>query len=299
MSKITKIVRNANDPKRIQIQAEINTLMKKHGFKAVAASLSDPVKITMDLKATARPLFVFRGDIPQGQPMFYETDLIRTPAIVAAPGAGVYGIDASPTKVFLNEKSFQSKVFVQRQYKYTMAYDVWARAQERLSEGLAIREDLQLYSLMSVAANSGLGHPPVVTAGKLDLSTISRAQTLLKNYTLPASTIVYNPSGERGVQATSRLNIDEKGMQEIRETGFVGNIYGATRMINTVLTEPGTAFVATDPQLLGQYFVRADQLVDEIPALERARFGFIGYHLYGIAIHNAHGVVEVQFNAAA
>ena len=64
MSKITKIVRNANDPKRIQIQAEIDGLMKKHGFKAVAASLSDPVKISMDLKATARPLLVFRGDIP-------------------------------------------------------------------------------------------------------------------------------------------------------------------------------------------------------------------------------------------
>lgn len=296
---ITKIVRNENDPKRQKVEAEIKNLMATKGFKAVAASLSNPVKTSLDIKGTARPLYVFRGDVAPGVPMFYDTDLYRTPAIVAAKGAGVYGIDVSPAKVFLSEKTFETKVFVPREYKYTITYDVWARAKERLVEGLAIREDLELYGLCSVAANSGLGHAPVVTAGRLDLATISRAQSMIEDYSLNATTIVHNPSGKKGIKATNRVNVDEKGMQEIRETGFLGNIYGTTKVISTVLTEPGTAFVLTDPELFGQYFVRADSLVDEIPALERQRFGFVAYHLYGVAIHNARGVVEINFNPAA
>lgn len=299
MREIVRVVKDAKNEDRIRMEASLKKLMASKGFRAVAASLSNPVKLSLDIKGTARKVYVLNKNIENGMPIFYETDLVRFPAVISAKGAGTYGLDVNVQKIFLNEKTFQTKLFVPREYLYTRTYDVWARARERIVEGLAIREDLELYGLASVAANSGLGHPAVTTTGRLDLSVISKAQSLIRDYNIPVSSMVINPSGQKGIQNTNRLNIDEKGMQEIRETGFLGNIYGMGNIIETVLTKPGTALVFGNPELFGQYYIRADSLVDEIPALERQRLGFVAYHMYAVEIHNAKAVVEIQFNPAA
>ena len=269
MREITRVVKDAKNEDRIRMEASLKKLMASKGFRAVAASLSNPVKLSLDIKGTARKVYVLNKNIENGMPIFYETDLVRFPAVISAKGAGTYGLDVNVQKIFLYEKTFQTKLFVPREYLYTRTYDVWARARERIVEGLAIREDLELYGLASVAANSGLGHPAVTTTGRLDLSVISKAQNYIKDYNIPVSSMVINPSGQKGIQNTNRLNVDEKGMQEIRETGFLGNIYGMGNIIETVLTQPGTALVFGNPELFGQYYIRADSLVDEIPALER------------------------------
>lgn len=299
MREITRVVKDAKNEDRQRMEASLKKLMASKGFRAVAASLSNPVKLSLDIKGTARKVYVLNKNIENGMPIFYETDLHRFPAVISARGAGTYGLDVNVQKVFLLEKTFQTKLFVPREYLYTRTYDVWARARERIVEGLAIREDLELYGLASVAANSGLGHPAVTTAGRLDLSTISRAKALIRDYNIPVSALVINPSGEKGIENTNRLNIDEKGMQEIRETGFLGNIYGIGNIVQTVLTKPGTALLFGNPELFGQYYIRADSLVDEIPALERQRLGFVAYHMFAVAIHNAKAVVEIQFNSKA
>lgn len=300
MSKeITRVVRDAQNEDRIKMEAALKKALATKGFRAVAASLSNPVKLSLDIKGTARKVYVLNKNIENGMPIFYETDLHRFPAVISAKGAGTYGLDVNVQKVFLTEKTFQTKLFVPREYLYTRTYDVWARARERIVEGLAIREDLELYGLASVAANSGLGNPLVATAGRLDLSTISQAQSYIERWNIPVSGMVVNPSGKKGIRNTNRLNVDEKGMQEIRETGFLGNIYGMGNVIETVLTEPGTALIFGSPELFGQYYIRADSLVDEIPALERQRLGFVAYHMYAVAIHNANAVAQINFNPNA
>lgn len=301
MSKeITRIVKDHTSAKRLEIQATLQKLLAsgQKGIKAVAATLSNPVKTTMDIKGVARKLWALEKNIEKGIPLFYETDIERTPAIVTSKFGGVYGIDLSPKKVYLNEGVLQTRMYIDRSDLYTKTYDVYQRARQRLEEGGQIREDLVLFGLASAAANSGLGNPIPVTAGRLDLATLAKSYEYIENRNLPVNVTVVNPGGSKGIRSINRLNIDEKGQQEVRETGELGNLWGAG-FVKTVLVEPGRALTFCTPEYLGRYFIRADSLVDEINEPQRARVGFVFYHLYAAAIHNVHGVVETQFNPLA
>jgi len=294
-----RVVRDHNNELRIAYTAELKKHLKaKGGIRAIANAMTDPMKTTMDLEAKMRAVFALETNWAPEFPFQYAPDLDRTPAVKTAKGGGVFKVDLDYEEVRIDDSIIQHRVYVGRDRLFRRVYDVVSRAQERLNEGMGIRESLILLELLDASATSGYGHAPVVTAGALDKATLSHAVDLIDTQHIPMNHYLYVPSGEKGIRRITRDHLDEKGLQETRESGSLGQLWGAS-FIKEYLIEPSSAFVNSDPEYIGTYFIRADQLVDAITDVEKARVGFVGYHMYGAAVHNAKGTVKVTFDPTA
>lgn len=297
--KVKRVVRDHANPTRIKLEAQLKSMIgKRDGIKAVAARLTNPVKTTVDYTAVMRNCYMIEKNAPAGYDFQYETDLVRTPAVKTAKGAGVYQVELSPDRVTIGLNNIQSTVYVNRNDLFNRTYDVFNRAKQRVAEGLQIREDLILLGLASAAANSTLGHAIPTTAGALSKAVLAKAYQYLEDQNLNVSKTVVRASGSYGMRNFNRDVMDDRGMEELRETGELGRLWGAG-FVKTYLLEPGTALTFSDPEYVGTYYVRADQLVDAVDELTKQRVGFVGFHMYGAAIHNAKGVVESQYNENA
>ncbi len=297
MAKTIKKIDHAS-PERRKVEASLNRVLKNGGIKALAAQLVEPVKYTMDAKGIIRQIFVVVDNYPKGFDFKYDKDLDRTPAISTSKMGGVFQLDVSPERVYVGEMPIQSRVYVPREDLYTKSYDVAKRAKERVAEGLTIREDLIGFSLLSAAANSGLGHPVVATAGVLDKTSLSHAFAYIEDTNLNVRHIAINAHGKKGIRRIPRNEFDDKGMQELREKGIIGSLWGAV-FIESFLIQIDRAYVVSDPEYVGQLFLRTDQLIDAVEEPQRQRVGFIGYELLGMVVHNAKGVVEIQYDPNA
>ena len=94
------------------------------------------------------------------------------------------------------------------------------------------------------------------------------------------------------------MDLDQKGMQEARETGTLSVFAGMTFM-ESFLVAAGRSYVTTTPDLVGALMLRTDALIDVFPEFQTNRVGVRGWELYAAVCHNAKGVVELQFNPNA
>ena len=297
---MSRKVIDPNNSSRKSIEARLRKeITAKGGLQTIASGITNPVKETQDIKGIMRKIFVLVTNWAKGFHFQYETDMPRIPAIKTAKGAvGSYQVDVSPERIIIDDSPMQITVYVSRDDLYTRTYDVLKRVRERMVEGLVIREDSILLALLSVATHSGLGHPIVTTAGKLNQASVIQAMNYIEGQNLPAVKLITNPSGIKGIRSFPRATMDDKGLQEIRETGYLGSLFGLN-FSSSILVEPGHNFLVSNPEFIGEYFIRLDQDIQPIEKLEQAKVGFVGYQLYGASVHNAKGVVEIEFDPNA
>lgn len=293
-------IKDHSNAARLEINASLNKMINaKGGLKAFAAKMIGPAKTSIDLEAVMRKLYVLEKNWPKEYKFFYDTDLPRTPAIKTTDGPGTYIVDMAPLRVEINDGQITSTTYVKRSDLYTNAYDVYDRAKERVAEGMRIREDLILMNLAHVAANSTLGNPNPTTAGMLSKAVLSKAYQYIEDQNLNVNATVIRPSGSKGLRNITRDNMDDKGMEELRQSGELGVLWGAS-FVKSVLLNTGTALTFAEPEYVGHYFVRADMIIDvDESRIADQKIGFVGFHMYGASIHNAKGVVESQYNESA
>ena len=273
-------------------------LRSKDGLNRVAASMNNPVKRLMDYKAIFRKLVVVETDYPAGFPFIYDRDLEPIPAIKVGSSATSRFVDAVPERGQIGEFELVMRVKVPYKELYVRRYKVLNRAKERLAEGLGIKEDLIGFDLLATAANFGgvYGTTPIGPLGTaLSKDALARAFAQIERKRLLAEGILISPIGLSGIRRFSWTDIDQEGLKELRQSGYLGSLWGAKFfMSDLVLDDKAYAFAA--PEYLGWMPFRKELDIQPADDPDNLRLGFVAYELLGMVITNVSGVVEISYD---
>ena len=296
-SKLNRAPRSSE--KQLRAEAALDRALKaKDGVHRVAAAMSNPVKRMMDYKAIFRQLVVVETGYPEGHPLTYDRDIEPIPAIKIGPLATSRFVDCAPERITLDEFEIVSRVKVPYKELYTRKYKVLNRAKERLVEGVGIREDILGFSLIDDASQYGgtYGNTPISESTALSKSSLSRAFTQLKNRRIIPRSVLMNPIGTSGIQRWAWTDIDQEGLKEIRQSGYLGNLWKAN-FFESDLVATDTTYVLGDPELIGWMPIRKDIDVTGADEPDYLRLGFVAYELLGMAITNVSGIASVNYDA--
>lgn len=297
--KPTTALRQSRDAgKLMRAEAVLDRAIRsKEGITRVAAAMTNPVRRMLDYKAIFRQLVVVETGYPESYPFIYDKDLAPYPSIKVGPGGTSRMLDAVPERMQIEEFEIISRVKVPYKELYTRRYKVLNRAKERLAEGVGIQEDLLGFALINDASQVGgdYGNAPIQEDSALSKGALSRAFAQLKARRLLPRSILVHPIGTSGIQRWLWNEIDQDGLKEIRQSGYLGNLWGANFFESDLMTT-NKAFVLADPELVGWMPIRRDVEIQDAPDPDQLRLGFVAYELLGMTVTNVSGVASVQFN---
>lgn len=269
------------------------------GLRKIAANMANPVRRKLDYKGIFRK-FAVTEQMPDGVPLIFDRDQPDVPALKIGKFGTVRMVEMTGTRVELEAFEIVARPKIPYSELYNRRYRALDRAKDRLIEGMELREDLIGFSLLLAASNLGLAGGPVVqsTAGPLDRDPLAKTFTELEKNRLPVAAVLMSPYGTQGIRRLDFQNLDQTGMQEVRETGYLGSIWGADFYVSDQVTA-GSAFILPSPKFLAWIPIRKD--VDVIPAddPDNLRLGFVGYLLQGMTVHNGFGVARLDFSTTA
>jgi len=270
-------------------------LQTESGIRRIAANMANPVRFKLDYKGIFRK-FVIVEQMPDGVPLIFDKDLPAVPAVKVAKGGSPRMIEMRGKRVELFAFEIAARVKVPYEELFTRRYRALDRAKDRLIEGIELREDLIGFALINTA--STLVNTPVTTAGQFDRNLLAKMFTPIEANRLPVASVLMSPSATQGIRRLEFQDLDQVGMQEVRETGYLGNYWGADFYVSDQIPA-GTAYTMASPKFFGWMPIRKD--TDVIPAddPDNLRLGFVGYELLAITIFNALGAMQGTFNTSA
>jgi len=307
MSKEIKVTANKisgrqtpEEAKREELKKEaaINlALQTRTGLDKIAAALANPVRKHLDYAPIGRGIAVTET-IPDGAMMYYDNDIEEwSGALIGKDGASHYTVVNAVRTIVPDFQIVSHPKIPYRELK-VRKYKVFDRIKQRLRQALAIKEDLYIFSLLHTAATQTNSEHTV--AGPVDQDTIALVQREVEKWRLLGTSIITNPDGISCIRRWDRTNIDEVARIEIRQTGYLGNLWGANFYV-TNLIEPNDSnqsyfYVTAAPEFVAWMPIRADAEI--IPADQPGNLllGFVGYELLGMVVHNSRAVGRGKFN---
>lgn len=300
--------RQAKLASRMRKEAALaRALETETGLRKIAANMANPVRQRLDYKGIFRKFAVVE-QMPDGVPLIFDRDLPRVPAIKVGKNGTVRMVEMTGTRTELQPFEIVARPKIPYAELYNRRFRALDRAKDRLIEGMELREDLIGFGLLESAFTLGaafVGGPgdptaPVLqaTAGPLDRDPLAKTFTQLEKNRLVCSAILMSPFGTQGIRRLTFSELDQAGMQEVRETGYLGSYWGADFYVSDQVPA-GTAYCLAPPKFLAWMPLRKD--VDVIPAddPDNLRLGFIGYELLGCTVHNVFGVSKLTFSTTA
>jgi hypothetical protein len=264
------------------------------GLNKIAANLANPVRKMLDYKGIGRKFFVVE-QIEAGVPMFYDEDIDPVPAVKVGMGGAKNMIDLTAKRIELEAFEIITRPKIPYKELYIRRFRILDRAKDRLIEGTELREDLITFSLFEDAANAAGGNTIVNNGTQgFDRNGLAIAfNEIDKNRLIPAS-VLMSSTGTSGIRRWQWTSLDQTAMKEVRESGYLGNMWGADFFVSDQIATD-TAFVLAQDKYLGWWPIRRD--IDVIPAddPDNARLGFVGYELLCIFVHNALGVAKLLY----
>lgn len=295
--KVTKLIKKE--------AALARALQSEQGLRKIAANMANPVRQRLDYKGIFRKFCVVE-QMPDGVPLIFDRDLPQVPAAKIGKFSTTRQVEMRGSRIELQPFEIVARPKIPYSELYNRRYRALDRAKDRLIEGMELREDLIGFSLLEAAFQVGtsittgpyIGPTLVNTAGPLDRDPLAKAFTELEKNRLVVSAVLMSPYGTQGIRRLDFQNLDQVGMQEVRETGYLGSIWGADFYVSDQMTA-GTAYILTTPKFLAWMPLRKD--VDVIPAddPDNLRLGFVGYELIGLTVHNGFGVSKLTFSTTA
>jgi len=276
-------------------------LESEAGLRKIAANMANPVRNKLDYKGIFRKFAVVE-QMPDGVPLIYDRDLPEVPALKVGQLGTTRMVEMTGKRIELQPFEIVARPKIPYAELYNRRFRALDRAKDRLIEGMELREDLIGFSLLERATVVGaaLANGPVVqaTAGPMDRDLLAKMFTQVEKNRLVVAAVLMSPFGTQGIRRLTFQNLDQVGMQEVRETGYLGSMWGADFYVSDQVPA-GTAYALTSPKFLAWIPIRKD--VDVIPAddPDNLRLGFVGYELLGMTVHNAFGVAKGTFNPAA
>ena len=269
-------------------------LQTEGGLMKIAANLANPVRFYLDYKGIARK-FVIVEQIPDGVPMYYDKDLPKVPAIKIAADGSTRMIEMEGTRVYLQEFEIGANPRIPYKQLWTLKYRPVARCKDRLIEGMELQEDLLWFGMMETA--STLINTPVATTGDLSKPDLAKSFARVEDHRLVVRNVLMSAYGTAGVRGWTFENLDQLGMQEVRETGYLGGMWGANFWISDQIAK-GTVYSCADPKFFGWQPIRKD--VEVIPANDpqNLQLGFVGYSLVGMTLFGTSGISKNTFTVS-
>lgn len=277
------------------------------GLRKIAANMANPVRQRLDYKGIFRK-FIVVEQMPDGVPLIFDRDLPFVPAVkVGANGSGrvveMYGqrTELEPFEIVARPKIPYSELYNRR-------YRALDRAKDRLIEGMELREDLIGFGLLETAFAAGVAFTSQpngpynltlqTTSGPLDRDPLAKLFTQIEKNRLVVQSVLMSPFGTQGIRRLDFQNLDQSGMQEVRETGYLGSMWGADFYVSDQIPAD-TVYAMTSPKFLGWMPIRKD--TDVIPAddPDHLRLGLVGYELLGLTIHNIFATAKLTFSTTA
>lgn len=171
---------------------------------------------------------------------------------------------------------------------------------------MQLREDLTGLSLLAAAIVANAALPAADNAPTpIDVSStsgLSREALRLgfaeiEDNRLIVGSVLMSAFGTAGLRGWQFAELDQVGMQEVRESGYLGRVWGADFFVTDQLSD-GLSYTLAQDKFLGWWPIRKD--TDVIPAddPDNLRLGFVGYELIGMFIHNTLGVNSITFDPA-
>lgn len=268
------------------------------GLRKIAANMANPVRRKLDYKGIFRKFCVVE-QMPDGVPLIFDRDQPEVPALKIGVLGAVRSIEMKGTRVELTPFEIAARPKIPYAELYNRRYRALDRAKDRLIQGMELREDLIGFGLLEAGATVGgaLGNTVINVAGMLDRDGLAKGFTQIEKNRLPVAAVLMSPFGTQGIRRFQFQDLDQTGMQEVRESGYLGSIWGADFYVSDQIPA-GTVYILTAPKFLAWMPIRKD--VDVIPAddPDNLRLGFVGYWLGGLTLHNSLGVAKVAFNSA-
>jgi len=277
-------------------EAELSqALQTQVGLKKISANMANPVRFKLDYKGLFRK-FVIVEQIPDGVPMIYDKDQPFVPAVKVGKGGSPRIIEMRGKRVELTAFEIAARPKVPYEELYTRRYRALDRAKDRLIEGMELREDLIGFGLIEAA--SALGNTTQTVAGILDKDVLAKGYNQVEKNRLVVGSVLMSTYGTMGIRRWTWEKLDQVGLQAVRETGYLGNLWGGDYYVSDQIIA-GNVYVMSTPKFLGWMPLRKD--TDVIPAddPDNLRLGFVGYDLLGMTIFNALAVCKVQFDPTA
>jgi hypothetical protein len=276
-------------------------LESEAGLRKIAANMANPVRQKLDYKGIFRKFCVVE-QMPDGVPLLFDRDQPQVPAIKIGQFGTSRMVEMVGKRIELTAFEIVARPKIPYSELYNRRYRALDRAKDRLIEGIELREDLLGFSLFATAATAGAalanGPTVVTTAGPLDRDSLAKTFTQVEKNRLVVAAVLMSPYGTQGIRRLDFQHLDQVGMQEVRETGYLGSMWGADFYVSDQMTA-GTAYCLTTPKFLAWMPLRKD--LDVIPAddPDNLRLGLVGYELIGLTVHNPFGVGTLNFNTAA
>jgi len=270
----------------LQKEAALSRVMQSEmGLRKIAANMANPVRQRLDYKGIFRK-FVVVEQMPDGVPLIYDKDLPEVPALKIGRGGSVRMVEEKGDRVTLEPFEIAARPKVPYAELYNRRFRALDRCKDRLIEGMELAEDLIGFGLIDTA--STLVNTAISSGTSMDRDHLAMTFTEIEKHRLVVGAILMSPYGTQGLRRWVFTELDQPGMQEVRESGYLGSMWGADFYVSDQITA-GSVYALTTPKFLGWMPIRKD--VDVIPAddPDNLRLGMVGYELLGLTIHNSFG----------
>jgi|GEM_PF-2464622 len=278
----------------------------QYGLQKLAQALQEPVRRYLDIYPIGRQL-LFVEQKNEGEIAYYDLDLEMFPAISIARDGATRILYLKAERIFVD--SFEIGVVAKvplREMRWRK-YNVLERAKERLRTSFGIKEDLIVFNALEGTAN--VVNPEIDATAGFTLPAVAKAFEQIEKHNLVGYSIVVNPHAIADLRSWTNANVDEVARIEIRQTGYLGQIFGANMFISRLVpvvksgTNPtiyvSSAYATAHPQFIGVMPFWADSEIYASNNLDDFQVGFVGWEMLGVSLWNPRSVVKMKFNIAA
>lgn len=274
-------------------EAELRVAIKtQSGLAKIAANLSSPARLRLDYQAIGRKFGIVEP-WPDGMPMIYDSDVEEFTSVKVAHGGTARIIEVQVDRTEIDPFEIVAIPKIPYRELYSRLYQVMARTKERLEQSTMLKEDLYIFALMDSASGTFYTAQSVATAITKDALALAMAPVEANR--LIVNNILMSAYGISGIRRWSYTDLDEVARQEVRQTGYLGSIWGAKIFITDQIAT-GTFYVTAGPEFLLWIPIRKDFEVIPADDPDNLLLGFVGYEFLGMAIINARGVNKGTFN---
>jgi len=264
-------------------------LQGPNGLKRIAFAMQVPLKDRLDYVAVGRKLLLI-DELPQGEVPQYDLDIPEFGAVkIAARGAApiveanIKRVEFPTFPISVNTEVAWEEIQIRR-------YPAFDRAKERAAIANAIAEDLEIFRLITRAAQVG---PNPITGGAAPFARnvwVDMFATLTSNQLAPGAYLMH-PRRFADILKFSSTEIDQVSLNVIVETGQFGVLHGTRLIVSTKLSDQ-SLWLVTTPDKLGRIPERKAVEIKVWDNVPQQRYDIVSWEQIGMGIHNTGGVVQ-------
>jgi len=263
-------------------------LSSEAGRQALASSMANPIRLTLDYQAIGRKLVVV-DPLPQGALPVYDRD-VKIPAIVVGKRGGAPDSIVEGERITVGTWELLSYPQVRFSQIKERRFNLIDRAQQRAKLDLMAEEDKNIFNAVDVS--STVINPITNVANSLTRDAMVTALAEVGKWDLVPQKFVMNYSEYADIMKFGRDQFDPVTQRELLQTGLVGHLWTLDILVSKMVPR-GTVYVLAEPEFVGVMPIRQD--INVIPAdkPERLRLGWVVYEEIGVAIVNPRAIAKI------